>query len=124
MLTRLVCQDLLAAGTALNRIGVDGDGIVWLSECGAMPRHSGRRPDRPRPGRGLPVLAATTSAQVAADLADMVNVVVVHRMEETARQRDWPRSHPTRSRTGIPLRPARPDLGPRRGCVTANSCWR
>src|SRR6266699_734582 len=34
MLTRLVCQDLLAAGTALNRIGVEGDGIVWLSECG------------------------------------------------------------------------------------------
>jgi hypothetical protein len=33
---------------------------------------------------GLPVLAATTSAQVAADLADMVNVVVAHRMEETA----------------------------------------
>ena len=40
MLTRLVCQDLLAAGAALNGIGVDGDGIVWLSECGALPRHA------------------------------------------------------------------------------------
>ena len=40
MLTRLVCHDLLAAGAALNGIGVDGDGIVWLSECGSLPRHS------------------------------------------------------------------------------------
>ena len=38
MLTRLVCQDLLAAGAALDGIGVDGDGIVWLAECGALPR--------------------------------------------------------------------------------------
>jgi hypothetical protein len=84
MLTRLVCQDLLAAGTALNRIGVDGDGIVWLTECGALPRPPVTEMIARGRDVGLPVLAATTSAQVAADLADMVNVVVAHRMEETA----------------------------------------
>ena len=50
MLTRLVCQDLLAAGAALNGIGVDGDGIVWLSECGSSAAALGHRLDRPRPG--------------------------------------------------------------------------
>ena len=61
MLTRLVCQDLLAAGAALNGIGVDGDGIVWLSECGSLPRHSVIDMIARGPGTGLPVLAATTS---------------------------------------------------------------
>ena len=87
MLTRLVCQDLLAAGSALNRIGVDGDGIVWLSECGSLPPHSVTDMIARGPGTGLPVLAATTSPQVAADLADLVNVVVAFQMEDAAAAR-------------------------------------
>jgi len=87
MLTRLVCQDLLAAGAALNGIGVDGDGIVWLSECGALPRHAVTDLIARGPGTGLPVLAATTSAPVAADLADLVNVVVAYRMNDAAAAR-------------------------------------
>jgi hypothetical protein len=84
MLTRLVCQDLLSAGAALNGIGVDGDGIIWLAECGALPRPPVTEMIARGRDTGLPVLAATTSAQVAADLADMVNVVVAHRMDDTA----------------------------------------
>ncbi len=87
MLTRLVCQDLLAAGAALSGIGVDGDGIVWLSECGALPRHAVTDLIARGPGTGLPVLAATTSAPVAADLADLVNVVVAYRMNDVAAAR-------------------------------------
>jgi hypothetical protein len=83
MLTRLVCQDLLAVGTALNGIGVDGDGIVWLAECAALPRPPVSELIARGRDTGLPVLAATTSAQVAADLADMVNVVVAHRTQDT-----------------------------------------
>jgi hypothetical protein len=82
MLTRLVCQDLLAAGAALHGIGVDGDGIIWLAECGALPRPPVTEMIARGPDTGLPVLAATTSAQVAADLADMVNVVVAHRTQD------------------------------------------
>jgi len=76
MLTRLVCQDLLAAGAALDGIGVDGDGIVWLTECAALPRAPVTEMIARGRDTGLPVLAATTSAQIAADLTDLVNVVV------------------------------------------------
>src|SRR6516164_2136676 len=76
MLTRLVCQDLLAAGAALEGLGVDGDGIIWLTECAALPRAPVCEMIARGRDTGLPVLAATTSAQIAADLADLVNVVV------------------------------------------------
>jgi hypothetical protein len=76
MLTRLVCQDLLAAGAALEGIGVGGDGIVWLTECAALPRPPVTEMIARGRDTGLPVLAATTSAPVAADLAGLTNVVV------------------------------------------------
>jgi hypothetical protein len=87
MLTRLICQDLLAAGAVRNGTGSDGDGLIWLAECAALPRQPVT--DLIARGRaaGLPVLAATTSAPVAADLADLVNVVVAHRMADDAAAR-------------------------------------
>ncbi|MGH3149947.1 MAG: hypothetical protein ACRDOB_04345 [Streptosporangiaceae bacterium] len=87
MLIRLVGQDLLAAGAALHRIGVDGDGIVWLTECGLMPRDSVTDLITQGRGAGLPVLAATTSGPAAAQLAELTNVVVMHRMADAAAAR-------------------------------------
>jgi hypothetical protein len=87
MLTRLVCQDLLTAGAALRGIGVDGDGIVWLTECGAMPRASVTELVARGPDAGLPVLAATTSGPAAAELTELTNVVVAHRMDDEATPR-------------------------------------
>ena len=87
MLTRLVGQDLLAAGAALHRIGVDGDGIVWLTECGLMPRDSVADLIAQGRGTGLPVLAATTSGPAAAQLAELTNVVVMYRMADAAAAR-------------------------------------
>jgi len=87
MLARLICQDLLTAGAALHGIGVDGDGIVWLTECGAMARGSVSELIARGPGAGLPVLAATTSAAAAAELVELTNVVVAHRMEDQATSR-------------------------------------
>jgi hypothetical protein len=84
MVTRLVCQDLLTTGAALRGIGVDGDGIVWLAECGSMPRGSVTELIARGPGTGLPVLAATTSAPAAAELAGLTNVVVAYRMPDEA----------------------------------------
>jgi hypothetical protein len=111
MLTRLVCQDLLAAGSALNRIGVDGDGIVWLSECGSLPRHSVTDMIARGPGTGLPVLAATTSPQVAVDLADLVNVVMAYRMDDGAAARRLSKVTGAAPAAG----PARPEPGARPG---------
>jgi hypothetical protein len=87
MLIRLVGQDLLAAGSALHRIGVGGDGIVWLTECGLMPRSLVTDLITRGPATGLPVVAATTSARVAAELAELTNVVVAHRMTDAAAAR-------------------------------------
>src|SRR6516225_4628467 len=84
MLTRLVGQDLLAAGAALDGIGVGGDGIVWLTECAGLPRPPVAEMIARGRDTGLPVLAATTSAQIAADLADLVNVVVALPSQDTA----------------------------------------
>jgi hypothetical protein len=84
MLTRLVCQDLLAAGAALGAIGVDGDGIIWLAECGSLPRQAVTDLVARGPAAGLPVLAATSSPQAAAELAKLTNVVVAHRMTDAA----------------------------------------
>ena len=84
MLARLVCQDLLAAGAALTEIGVDGDGIVWLGECSALPRQSVTDMIARGPDAGLPVLAATTSPPVGVELAELTNVVVAYRMNDAA----------------------------------------
>ncbi|HET9972742.1 MAG TPA: hypothetical protein VFQ68_31215 [Streptosporangiaceae bacterium] len=87
MLDRLICQDLLRAGATRDGTSegdADGDGLIWLSECAALPRQAVTSLiARGRPA-GLPVLAATTSAPVAADLADLVNVVIAHRMADGA----------------------------------------
>lgn len=91
MLGRLICQDLLTAGATPDGTSGDGtsgdgtsadggDGLIWLAECAALPRQAVTSLiARGRPA-GLPVLAATTSAPVAAELADLVNVVIAHRM--------------------------------------------
>jgi hypothetical protein len=86
MLTRLVCEDLLAAGAALSGIGVDGDGLVWLPECGSLPRRAVTDMIARGPRTGLPVLAVTTFPQVATELAELTNVVVAHRMTDAAGQ--------------------------------------
>jgi hypothetical protein len=87
MLTRLICEDLLAAGSALNGIGVEADGLVWLPECGLLPRRPVTDMIARGPGTGLPVLAVTTVPQVAAELAELTNVVVIHRMTDAATAR-------------------------------------
>src|SRR5689334_6536467 len=87
MLDRLICQDLLRVGATRDGTpegDTRTDGLIWLAECAALPRQAVTSLiARGRPA-GLPVLAATTSAPVAADLATLVNVVIAHRMADGA----------------------------------------
>ncbi len=84
MLSRLVCQDLLGLGARLHSMGVNGDGIVWITGCQAIPEQvlggliaAGSR-------TGLAVVASTSYAPVARDLAKHTNTLLVHRVTDQA----------------------------------------
>ena len=62
-------------------------GSYGCPSAAALPRHAVTDMIARGPDTGLPVLAATTSAPVAADLADLVNVVVAYRMDDAAAAR-------------------------------------
>jgi len=98
MLDRLICQDLLRAGPARNGTAGDeagADGLIWLAECAALPRPAVTSLIAGGRAAGLPVLAATTSAPVAAELADLVNVVIaLHDGEFRLAVQDPPRLVP------------------------------
>lgn len=83
-MTRLVCADLIALGDHLRGIGADGDGIVWLHGCEAMPRELFARLVSGGAAAGLPVLAtsATATPEAVAGLASVVNAVVIHRLAD------------------------------------------
>jgi hypothetical protein len=72
MLGRLVCQDLLTTAPC----GLGSAGIIWLTDCGLLPRHYVADMISRGQDAGLAVLAGSTSPLVAADLADLVNAVV------------------------------------------------
>jgi hypothetical protein len=84
-MTRLVCADLIALGDHLRGIGADGDGIVWLCGCEALPRDLLARLVSSGAAAGLPVVATSTSAAPAAvaELASVMNAVVIHRLTDT-----------------------------------------
>jgi len=105
-----VCTGILSLGENLRRIGADGDGLVWL--YGYEPP-----PDGPLGGTvaslvaggataGLPVLVTTTSPRAIADLADLVSVLLVHRLANLAA------ADILAARTGTKLVPAGWSAGP------------
>jgi hypothetical protein len=78
----LVAQDLMGICAELRKIGVDGDGLVWLEQCGGVPAGVLTELVRRGAAAGLPALLTTTSAQAAEQVADQVNAVVIHRMTD------------------------------------------
>ena len=77
---RLVCADIAALGEDLRGLGVDGDGLVWLHGWDTLPTRALTGLLSGGMAAGLPVLVTTTSPAAAADLADHVNAVLVHRL--------------------------------------------
>jgi hypothetical protein len=82
------CAAIVALGRSLRRIGVDGDGLVWIPGGDSLPAAalapliSGGGP------AGLPVLISTTSAAAARELAGLVNVVLIQRLADPAAAAD------------------------------------
>jgi hypothetical protein len=96
----VVASDILAAGAELRRIGVEGDGIVWLCGCENLPAQLVANLVDGGAASGLPVLATTTSATSAAELAGLVNALVIHQITDVEASRSLA------GRTGQRLVPA------------------
>ena len=115
-LARLVCADLAALGEDLRRIGVDGDGLIWLH--GWDPRFSSALGALVTGGAaaGLPVLVSSISP-AAADLAGMMNAVLIHRVENGEAAACLAARTGTKMAPGAPGAPGaaagRPELIPR-----------
>jgi hypothetical protein len=82
-MARLICADIAAVAEDLRRIGVDGDGLCWLSGCDNLRKQTLGRLVADGATAGLSVLI-TSSSPAAADLAAMVNAVITHRPADEA----------------------------------------
>jgi hypothetical protein len=76
------CGAIEALGRNLRRIGVDGDGLVWIPGCDSLPAAALVPLLRGGGAVGLPVLMTTTSAAAARELAGLVGVVIIHRFAD------------------------------------------
>jgi hypothetical protein len=81
-LASLVAQDVMGICAGLRRIGVEGDGLVWLEQCGDVPTAVLAELVRRGAAAGLPAVLTTTSAQAAEKVAGQVNAVVIHRLTD------------------------------------------
>lgn len=81
-MARLVVADLLALGDDLRRLEVDGDAVVMLCGCEKLPAETVGRLVGSGATAGLAVLATTTSATVAAGLAEVFGTLVIHRLAD------------------------------------------
>ena len=110
------CGAIGALGRNLRRIGVDGDGLVWIPGCDSLPAAALVPLISAGGAAGLPVLMTTTSAAAARELAGLVGVVLIHRLADPTAAAGW---------SAWPVWPRWPARGggPRR-LGRASSCWR
>jgi hypothetical protein len=80
----LVAHDVLAVGAELRRIGVPGDGLVWLGECAPLPPAALTVLIARGAAAGLPALLTTTAPERAVGLAERANVLLLHRLADPA----------------------------------------
>ena len=82
------CAAVGALGRNLRRIGVDGDGLIWIPGCDSLPVTALVPLISAGGAVGLPVLLTTTSATAARELAGLVGVVLMHRLTDPAAAAD------------------------------------
>jgi hypothetical protein len=84
MIGRLVLADALALCADLRAMGVSGDAVAWFSGCEQLPPAALAELVAAGYRAGLTVVLSTTSAGAAASLADAVNVLALHPVDDEA----------------------------------------
>jgi hypothetical protein len=124
----LVAHDVLAVGAELRRIGVPGDGLVWFDECAGMAPAALAELINRGASSGLPALLTTTSAEQAQALASHANVLVVHRLIDTAAAEHFAgltgeKLVPAGAELAVPAGPRPRAAGSRPQAQTAAGAW-
>lgn len=78
----LVAQDLMVVSGELRRIGVDGDGLVWYDQFGAVPPGVLTELIQRGSAAGMATVLTTTATQPADQIADQAGAVLMHRMTD------------------------------------------
>ena len=73
---------LTALGGRLRRLGVDGDGLVWVPSADRLPAQVLTALVRDGTAAGLPVLVGAVSPAAAGELAGLVGALLVHRLTD------------------------------------------
>ncbi|HEX9040909.1 MAG TPA: hypothetical protein VF838_07745 [Trebonia sp.] len=73
---------LTALGARLRRIGIDGDGLVWVPSAERLPEPVLAALVAEGTAAGLPVLAGAVSPAAAGQLAALVGALLVHRVTD------------------------------------------
>ena len=76
------CADLGSLSADLSRIGVDSDALVWVPHAELVPVQALAALLRDGGTAGLAVLAATTSAATATELAPVAGTVLIRRVTD------------------------------------------
>jgi hypothetical protein len=77
-----LAADVAALGARLRRIGVDGDGLIWVPAAQRLPAPVLAALARDGAAAGLPVLVGAESPAAAAALAGIVGALLVHRVTD------------------------------------------
>ena len=76
------CADITVLAAGLRRIGVDGDGLIWVTGGERLPRSAVAALIGDGRAAGLVVVIGTASAEAAADLAGLAAALLVHRISD------------------------------------------
>jgi hypothetical protein len=76
------CADITMLAAGLRRIGVDGDGLIWVTGAERLPKSAVAALIGDGRAAGLAVVIGTASAEAAADLAGLAAATLVHRISD------------------------------------------
>ena len=84
VIANLVARDTAAVYAGYRRAAISGDGLCWFSQCETIDQAALAELAAAGAGTGLTSLLTTTSPPAAGRLADQVNVLVLHRLDDPA----------------------------------------